>query len=252
MSIYTLEKHLTFENFEVRCPHCLKWNIYNRASDLKTFRPISGMNVLCQHTDCAKEFRIGGDLINPALQMMLIDCERLKEQKRYTYCILNLTQAFEIYFALLLRVELIFRPYDSENFQELKLRNQLARLLFEKTFNWTYFRLRNSFMTMLVKQHKFGSLAESEVFINSLSSFAKTAPSDEAISAIQNQKLSATLLKLKKCQVSSLRNNVVHKNAYRPTLDEVENAMEESAEILYSLEHSLQLSNEKALLYEVI
>ena len=245
-----LEKHPTYENFEACCPHCKKWSIYNRASDLKTFRLVTGQTVRCQNTECGKEFSIGGDLINPAWQMILMDCEVLKQQRRYSSCVLNLAQAFEIYFALFLRVELVYKPYGIEKSYDLDRRNELSVLLFEITRKWTFFPLRNIFIALLLKQSKPNTMTESEVVIKSLPSIANTEPSDEAIFALPDQKLSEILLELKKSTVSSLRNNVVHKDAYRPTIEEVEKAIEESSRILYRLEHCLNVLMDQPWFYE--
>jgi hypothetical protein len=234
-----LEKNPTYENFEARCPHCMYWNIFNRASDLKTFRLITGAAVICLNPKCEKEFWIGGDLINPAWQMILHDSEVLKEQKRYSHCILNLAQAFEIYFALFLRVKLIYNPFRIEESHDLKRCNELAQLLFNTIREWTFSPLRKVFIGLLTQQNEPNTLAESEVIINNLHSYLKGDPSDETITALADHDLSDVLLELKQCKVSSLRNNVVHKEAYRPTLEEVDKAIEETSHILYRIERCL-------------
>jgi hypothetical protein len=243
-ALKALEKNPTYENFEARCPHCKYWNIFNRASDLKTFRLISGAVVICQNDNCKGEFWIGGDLINPAWQMILRDSEVLKEQKRYAHCILNLAQAFEIYFALFLRVRLIHNPFKVENSHDLERCNELSQRLFNTIRDWTFSPLRKAFIALLIQQNEPNTLAESEVIINNLPSYLKDEPSDEAITALADHDLSEILLELKQCKVSSLRNNVVHKDAYRPTLEEVDKAIEETSHILYRIERCLGVLSE--------
>ena len=85
-----------------------------------------------------------------------------------------------------------------------------------------------------------------------MASFASVEPSDDAICGLPDKKLSEVLLRLKKCKVSSLRNNVVHKNAYRPTLEEVDDAIEESSSILCRLEHCLNVLSDQSYVYEVM
>ena len=67
-------KHPTYENFEAECPHCGEWCIFNRASDLGTFGLIAGRDVTCQNAACGQPFRIGGDMISTAPEMLLFDC----------------------------------------------------------------------------------------------------------------------------------------------------------------------------------
>ena len=52
--LYTKKKNPTYENFEAECPYCFHFNIYNRATDFKTFNPVSFKTVKCQNKDCKK------------------------------------------------------------------------------------------------------------------------------------------------------------------------------------------------------
>jgi hypothetical protein len=79
-------------------------SISNRASDLRTFEPICGRDVACENTDCGKLFRIVSDSINGPHEMLIFDCYELVGRKHYMSCILSLTQAYEIFFNLFLRV----------------------------------------------------------------------------------------------------------------------------------------------------
>jgi hypothetical protein len=245
-----IEKNPTYENFEARCPYCKHWNIFNRASDIKSFRLITGQTVVCQNDKCKRDFWIGGDLVNPAWQMLILDCGMLKEQKRYSYCILNLCQAFEMYFALYLRVELLYKPFGIEKDHDIERLNEISRLLFDTINEWTYSRLRKAMMNLIIQNTKYQTLSESEGAIKNLSSFTNE-PSDDLIKNISNNKLSETLLELKKDTIHSLRNQVVHKNGYCPTLEEVEKA-EEDTRILYKLDHCLGVLSQKSYIYETI
>jgi len=42
------DTNATYENFTAVCPLCRATNIFNRASDLKTFKPIGFRTVSCQ------------------------------------------------------------------------------------------------------------------------------------------------------------------------------------------------------------
>ena len=76
---YATEMRSTYENFIARCPRCGFENIFNRASDLKDFRPIDFKVVTCLSTDCRQPFTINGDFINPAFEMLVSVTERTRE-----------------------------------------------------------------------------------------------------------------------------------------------------------------------------
>jgi hypothetical protein len=48
--------HTSYENVVAECPLCHSENIFNRASDLGTFKPIGRHNVSCQNAECGKQF----------------------------------------------------------------------------------------------------------------------------------------------------------------------------------------------------
>ncbi len=246
-----VEINPTYENFEARCPICKHWNIFNRASEIKSFKLISELTVDCQNGKCKEKFWIDGDFINPAWQMLILDCEMLKQQKRYSYCILNLAQAFEMYFALYFRVELLYKPYGIEKSYDSNRFHNLSDLLFDTTRKWTYFTLRNTFLNFLIQKIKCNNLAESESVIKNLQSYS-LEPTNKVLKTIKDQELYNILLELKNSEVSTKRNDVVHKYAYRPKLEVVEDAVEETFRILYGLDNLLGVLSEQTEIYEVI
>jgi hypothetical protein len=86
-------RRTSYENFVAECPWCGKDCIFNRASDLHTFEPIAGRDVSCQSGDCRKPFRIVGDSVNSAHEMLIFDCYELIERKHYMNCILSLASS---------------------------------------------------------------------------------------------------------------------------------------------------------------
>ncbi|HUI29693.1 MAG TPA: hypothetical protein VLX91_05715 [Candidatus Acidoferrales bacterium] len=240
---FVRRKSSTYENFYVDCPYCGFPNTFNRATDFQSFEPIARLQVTCQKADCAKSFFIGGDLVNPAWQMLIVDCHALKSQKHYAYCILNLAQAFEVYLSLFLRVELLYKPYAKEGTHDLDHLNRLFELLYCKTKKFTFNPLSNVFMNMIVGPPNLRDLSEAEVFINCLPS-KTTCPSDDSIGTLSDKALSQLLVDLKNPFVMTFRHQVVHKRAYRPTLQEVESSMDETQRLLYGLDHKLGLLND--------
>jgi hypothetical protein len=138
--------HTSYENFVAECPWCGKENIFNRASDLKTFEPIGGLNVVCQSTNCQKDFRIAGDSVNCSHEMLVFDCHELIDRKHYMNCILILAQAYEIFLSLYLRVELVYKPFAADTNKDIADLNRFLNTLQEKIKHYTFDDLRTIFL----------------------------------------------------------------------------------------------------------
>lgn len=235
----------TYENVIVRCPSCGRENIFNRASDLKgVAEPIVYAEVSCLFPACAESFYLTGDVCNPAYEMLIFDCYELLERKHYSYCILNLAQAFEVFFSQYLRVELLYKPFGSDlqrNRADIADLNRLMQLLYKRVKCFAFVGMRYLFFHQVLQPTRPSSLREAEGVINTLTLPRKrkpVLPSDDAITGatiFSNKQVPEILLRLKRCNVPELRNNVVHKSAYRPTLDEVNDALKETREILFPL-----------------
>ena len=239
----------SFETIEALCPHCNNWSIYNRASDLKTLQKISGLDVTCFNDQCKKTFRILGDLINPSWQMLIRDCSFLKQRKKYSYCILNVCQAYEMYFSFYLRTIFLYKPFETKSLNEIMLFNRASQLLYDTTKEWTYSTLRNTVIQQMVKNTIYLQ-SEVENEIKKIKNTSRTIPTDESIKNISNKQLSDMLIELKSINIGSLRNHVVHKNGYCPTIEEVEEA-EEKAGILYRLDNYFGLLSYKYHAFEL-
>lgn len=236
-------KHATYENFIAECPWCKKENIFNRASDLRTFEPIAGRDVLCQSENCRKAFRITGDSVNCAHEMLIFDCYELLDRKHYMNCILSLAQAYEVFFSLFLRVELLYKPFAANPNQDLVDLNRLSNALQEKIKDHTFVRMRALFLQHFVARCSPKNLAEAKEQIDALLDHPRE-PGDSTIEGLRDAKLVPLLKALKSTNINTLRNHVVHKHAYRPSRDEAEAALEETRSILFPLTSHLQLHDD--------
>lgn len=245
--LYASEKRTNYENFYAVCPYCGFENIYNRISDLRDTKPIDFKQVRCFDSNCEKTFNINGDSVNAAYEMLIFDCYALKEQKRYSYCILNLAQSFEVFFSLYCHISLIYRPFNSEQ-DSLDTLNQLSAVLFNKIEKFAFSKLRNLFLNLIAKDIHPKSLAESKNIINNIPALAQE-PSNHLIESVTNSDLKDLLKKLKSINVPNLRNKVVHKVAYRPTIKEVETSLSETREIIFGLKHQLGVKGEDIGIY---
>jgi hypothetical protein len=100
--------------------------------------------------------------------------------------------------------------------------------------------LRNIFVNSVRLTCKPPSLEKAAKFINELDKLTDT-PSDVDIANLPDSRLYQLLLMLKQSDINELRNQVVHKNAYRPSLDEVEAAIKETRGILFPLARYLSI-----------
>jgi hypothetical protein len=229
---YAVEKRTSYENFDARCPRCGFFCRFNRASDLNDFNPIDFKEVRCLSPDCDESFNINGDSINSPHEMLIYDCYDLKKEKRYCYCILNLAQAFEAFFSLYLRVSLLYKPFARHN--HLDQLNRMAAALYEAIKKYPYAKLRNLFLNCVLANQEVTSLNQAELVIRNVSNSCHE-PSDQLIAQFPNQEIADLLRRLKYSGVAELRNKVVHQHAYRPTLAEVDSALEETRSILFPL-----------------
>lgn len=236
-------KRASYENFVAECPSCGKESIFNRASDLGTLKPIAGRDVSCQSTDCRKPFRILGDSVNSAHEMLIFDCYDLLERKHYMNCILSLALAYEVFFSLFFRVELLYKPFATDPDQDLADLNRLSEDLREKLQKHTFAPMRALFLQHIVAGRSSKDLADAAAVVAGLPDSPRD-PKDTAIESLGDAKLVPLLKALKATSINTIRNRVVHKQAYRPTRDEVDTAIGETQSILFPLTSHLQLYDE--------
>lgn len=236
-------KRTSYENFVAECPYCGDDNVFNRASDLHTFEPIAGLDVTCQSETCQRPFRIVGDSVNSAHEMLIFDCYELIENKHYMACILNLAQAYEVFFSLFFRVELLYKPFACDPNHQMSDLNQLLADLQQRVGQYSFSRMRALFLAFIVTGHSPKTLAKAAAIVSALPKHP-LVPEDTAIESLSDAKLVSLLKTLKGTNINMLRNEVVHKRAYRPTRDQVDAALKETRSILFPLTSRLQLHDE--------
>jgi hypothetical protein len=236
-------RRTSYENIVAQCPCCSKDSIFNRASDLKTFEPIGGLDVTCQNDDCRKEFRIVGDSVNNAHEMFIFDSYELIEGKHYMASILNLAQAYELFFSLFFRVELLYKPFAHDPEQEISELNQLSGDLQRRMRGYSFSRMRALFLDFVLTGPSPKSVAQARVVLSGLP-HQPVMPDHTAIEGLTDTKLVSLLKALKETSINMLRNEVVHKRAYRPTRHQVDEALMETRSILLPLTSRLQLHDD--------
>jgi len=233
-------KQASYENIVVECPWCGRENIFNRASDLCTFEPIAGLDVSCQNVECGKSFRIVGDSVNNRHEMLILDCYELLERKHYMNCILTLTQAYEVFFSLFLRVELLYKPFARDDGRDFNHLNRLAEMLSTKVEKYTFRPMRKLFLQQIIANPHPANLAEAETLIAELKA-PSCKPNDAELERLGDEEVVALLKGVKNTTIHKLRDAVVHKQAYRPTREETEAALKEARSLLFPLTNRLNL-----------
>jgi hypothetical protein len=209
----------TYENVYTECPGCGYRNIFNRASDLKTFEPIAGLDVRCEKAGCMSAFRIVSDRINPAHQSLLFDCADLLARKQYMQCVFAVAQSYEVFFNHFLHVQLIFRPFAGEDTHDVDELNDVSNQLYEAVQGFTFEPMRSLFLDLVARDVTFSTLTNSKGSIKALpnSALAIKKPTKAVVQSVTDDRLRDLLVALYDAKIPQLRNRVVHKDAYRPT-----------------------------------
>ena len=242
-----------YENVFAACPFCKQKNAFNRATDLNDLSPITDKEVRCLNKSCGKSFRIVGDIVNPAFELLIYDCYKLIEEKRYSYCILNLAQSWEMFFALYLRVEILYKPYGRERINDPVRLSKATANLTKRTRELTFSGMRAFFLNHIVltralMKRNAESLDESKIILTQLTT---NIPSVETLSRVDDPKLVPWLTKVSETRIGEIRNHVVHKSGYRPSLAEVETAISETEEILNGLRPALGTLTDRQFRYRI-
>jgi hypothetical protein len=131
-------------------------------------------------------------------------------------------------------VELLYKPFGANPDEGPVDLNWVSGRLHEKVKRHTFAPMRSLFLQHMVTACSPQNLTEAAAVVAALSDRPKD-PKDAAIESLGDVKLVRLLKALKSTNIHVLRNRIVHKQAYRPTREEVEAALEETRAILFSL-----------------
>ncbi|MFN7939668.1 MAG: hypothetical protein U0R19_40455 [Bryobacteraceae bacterium] len=177
---YATRRSASYENFTAECPTCGFRNVFNRVSDLLDTSPIANKQVICLSSDCRQAFYITGDSIAALHSMLIHDCYRLKADKHYCACILNLAQAHEAFFSLYMRVHLLYLPFSRADRCDLDRLNGLAKTLQAQLGKLAFRKLRGVFLNLVIANDRPASLVAAEPIIRTLNG-QWAEPSDQLI-----------------------------------------------------------------------
>lgn len=232
--LYARDCKTNYENFEARCPTCGEWNIFNRATDFGDFSPISFREVTCLRKECGARFAINGDSADPGYAEFLFEVFNLREQKRYALCVVAIAQAYEMFFAHFLREQLALKLFDpTDHHSSVAELNRLLELIYSTSRKWAFQLMRNVFINVALMNEP-QNLAEGETIVRQLSDLT-TTPDDMTINACPHPETRALLQRLKGSKIAEVRNQVAHKNGYRPTFDEMNSLFDEARDLIWEL-----------------
>ena len=176
--------------------------------------------------------------------MLIYDCHELLQRKRYMYCIINLCQAYEMFFSLFLRVKLLYEPFGhslNRGSNTLKFMNELRHDLETKIGRFTFEKMRSVFLRLVIESNPPATLHEAGKYISELSPML---PKDSEVKSVTDRSLVDYLMRVKGTHINKLRNKVVHKAGYRPTREEAEKELQEAGSVLFPLTRRLNLRDD--------
>lgn len=239
MTPYATTTTFTHENITAACPVCDHANTFNRVTDLRDTSPIDLKRVRCQA--CTTLFFINGDSINPTYEKLFFEACNAYRTKRFRESIIGLATSIEnLLFAALARL-LIDEPFAKEHMRDWKRFTMLHEQLRHRTERWTLASLRNALINTVARDSL--STDDATQRIRTL----KPQLDHDALARIDDQRLSTLLDQLRALSVPRLRNQVLHKHAYRPTHDETAAAITETETVLYGLTVRLRLGYDDLL-----
>ena len=151
-------------------------------------------------------------------------------------CVLNVCQAYEMFFGLYLRVTLIYVPFGSERGMRscsLPKLNHLFRKLSSVTEMFAFGPMRRVFLNLAIDPNRPFSLNESEALMDALPK--DTCPEEAELENRSDKQTSELLIRIRQTEIHKLRNKIVHKQGYRPKRDEAERALREARSVLFPL-----------------
>lgn len=246
MNLPVVHVEADYENVFAKCPHCQHEVIFNRISDLKTTEPIGGLDIACLLPACAKPFRIVGDSINEAHDMILQRGGRLLDRKRYMECVTQTCQAYEMFFNLHLYAELVYRPFAKvKGVDALDAVNERSKSLYKAIRKFAFQDMRNLSLAVAVQADHTRPFdaAGAAAFIAAIPKKPNkpAEPADAAVRAIPGKGMAEQFLRIKKSKINTERNEVAHGRAYRPTRERAEELFSEACKTLLPMTYALKL-----------
>lgn len=235
----------TYENYEVACPICGKWNIFNRITDIGSIGAACGKAVKCLH--CKRDFLIIGDNVDEKYEYFLSDCEDLIKQQKYMFCIINLCQACEAFLMKCIDIKLLWEPYRRGVFsidnKKYKKFDDFAEKIHKKFKAFTYQRLLNVFFNLYLNNKTFHDPNDISDYLNNLLKSSTSGPSNNEIEAKSTGIQRELFFEFKELKINEMRNDVAHKDGFRPSLADAQEYLEKVRGIIEKIAVAFNLTD---------
>jgi hypothetical protein len=229
-----------YETVTAQCDHCGAMCVFSRVDDLATVGPVSGERVAC--SSCGESFCITADTVNTPYQFLIDEARKHFKAKRYMPTIATLAQAWEMFFAEFAWGRYVYAPFFAADRydRDVDELNSLSKQLTLITAKFTFAPMRNLLIHTVVRQIRPVTTAEAAIAIQQIKdqSFGNDPPSD-FLDQVADEKIREVLGQVRDITVGELRNQVIHKHAYRPRRVQVEPCVTAEVKVLYRLKHRL-------------
>lgn len=223
-------KEANYENIYVDCPYCYKELIFNRISDLKSIMPITRKELKCQNKDCGRVFIVFGDRVTSSrYRWFLDDLDSLKNQKKYGLYVIALCQACEMFMHQaiinkLIDANPIYRDEDGYfkfTYNTKKTENGVDEIgIYEKFCNKKECEITNNGLDRHKKYMELTFFGLMELFLYVF----KNAKNNKlpTLKKMKKDKRLESFSMFENTDIHQIRNKVIHKNGYRPSLNDIE------------------------------
>lgn len=140
-----------------------------------------------------------------------------------------------------------YKPFNREENSTEEL-NEVIDAIYEKTEKFTFSKMQNIFLNLIIGEINPPDIVNSLTIINNIPTYANQ-PARQSIESMCDGELKEMLFSLLDSNISSLRNKVVHKFAYRPSEREAENAIDEIRRIIFGLARVLEIGGDNINTY---
>jgi len=215
----------TYENIVVVCPNCKFESILNRISDLNDIMPIACKEIECEN--CKKVFRITGDLgPTEKYKWFLYDLHFLRQYKKYGIYILALCQCCELFMHQAIINKLIDKNTDYRDEGgffcckgRFGMREHDYEQVYEEFSNKTVSDITNRCLrdNTKYKECTFQKLRTLFLYV-----FKDEMESElPTIKNLKKDKICESFHTLQNTDINVMRNDIVHKYAYRPSYTDI-------------------------------
>jgi hypothetical protein len=191
---------------------------------------------------CSQQFWINCDVVNTPYEFLIEDAREHFKIKRYMPAIASLAQAWEVFFAHFAWGRYVYAPFfASERYRrDVNDLKDLSSRLTTLTDKFTFFPMRNLLIHTVARDIRPRTMPDALTAIDLIKTdrFGNDPPA-ALYARVADGKMRELLEQTHEVTVGELRNNVIHKHAYRPRRAEVEPCITNEIDVLRRLKREV-------------